>query len=478
VQKNKLLLGICGSISAYKAPFILREFVKLGYEVRCVMTESAKQFVTPTVLSNLSHFDTVVDMFDPRFHNDGSWHIHLAHWADCMVIAPCSATTLAKLSLGSADNALQLLALSLKNNTPLIIAPAMDSDMWEHPTTKRNINTVKSDGAIVIPPDSGELASGLNGIGRLPEPQTIVSFVHNRLTNSSEPIIAQSIHSKVETAHYEFVDHIDNTVETEAEPIYINTLATAVEKDEWQATLELELLKQTANSVTASIKDFSKEVIVITAGPTQEPIDDVRYITNHSSGKMGYALAEVARNFGAKVILISGPVQLPAPDGVELIQVTTSQQMFDAVQQYATSYTIGIMAAAVADFTPEYPVVGKIKKDQSTNQTTLQLKKTNDILHYLGHSKQSGQFLAGFALESEALTVNALKKLSTKRADMIIGNYANKPNSGFNGDMNTLHLFYSNGVMEQLEPMSKHECAVEILTRIALYKTYLSSKTV
>ena len=469
-----MLLGICGSISAYKAPFILREFVKLGYEVRCVMTESAKQFVTPTVLSNLSHFDTVVDMFDPRFHNDGSWHIHLAHWADCMVIAPCSATTLSKLCCGSADNALQLLALSLKKNTPLIIAPAMDSDMWEHPATKRNINTVTNDGAIVIPPESGELASGLIGVGRLPEPHTIVSFVHKYLSNSSEPIIAKKIISNEETAYYEFAHHSE--IETETEPIYINTLATAVEKDEWQATLELELLKQTTNSVTASIQDFSKEVILITAGPTQEPIDDVRYITNHSSGKMGYALAEVARSFGAKVILVSGPVTLPIPEGVDVIQVTTSQQMFNAVQQYATKYTIGIMAAAVADFTPEYPVVGKIKKDQSTNQTTLQLKKTNDILHQLGHSKKPAQFLAGFALESDELTVNALKKLSTKRADMIIGNYANKQNSGFNGDMNTLHLFYSNGVMEQLEPMSKHECAVEILTRIALYKTFLSSK--
>jgi phosphopantothenoylcysteine decarboxylase/phosphopantothenate--cysteine ligase len=459
VAKTKLLLGICGSISAYKAPLIVREFVKLGYEVRCIMTESAKQFVSPVVLSNLSHFDTIIDMFDPRFHNDGSWHIHLAHWADCMVIAPCSATTISKLTLGSADNALLLVALSLQKRTPLIVAPAMDSDMWEHPATQRNIETIKNDGVIILPPESGELASGLVGVGRLPEPHSIVSFVHSRLQNQTTSTIVEAI-------------------EAEYEPVYGNTVASAVEKDQWQASLELELLKQTTNSVTASAQDLSKETILITAGPTQEPIDDVRYITNHSSGKMGYALAEVARNFGAKVVLVSGPVTISPPDGVELHKVTTSKEMFEKVRQFSNDYTIGIMSAAVSDFTPANPVQGKIKKEHSSQTTTVELTKTTDILQTLGHSKQHHQFLVGFALESEELRLNAIKKLSSKRADIIVGNYANKPNSGFNGDNNTLSVFYSNGVIEDFEPMTKQECAVELFKRIALYKTYLRNTTV
>jgi len=459
VAKTKILLGICGSISAYKAPLIVREFVKLGYEVRCIMTESAKQFVSPVVLSNLSHFDTIIDMFDPRFHDDGSWHIHLAHWADCMVIAPCSATTISKLSIGTSDNALLLVALSLQKHTPLIVAPAMDSDMWVHPATKRNIETIKNDGAIVLPPESGELASGLVGVGRLPEPNVIVSFVHSQLQLQQSTTIPTAI-------------------EVEYEPVYVNSVASAVEKDQWQASLELELLKQTTNSVTASAQDLSKEVILITAGPTQEPIDDVRYITNHSSGKMGYALAEVARNFGAKVILVSGPVTISSPNGVEVHQVTTSKEMYETVRKYSNDYTIGIMAAAVSDFTPSNPVQGKIKKEQSTQLTTVELTKTADILQTLGHSKKPHQFLVGFALESEELRLNATKKLSSKRADIIVGNYANKPNSGFNCDNNTLSIFYSNGVIEDLEPMSKQECAIEIFKRIALYKTYLQSTTV
>jgi len=459
VAKTKLLLGICGSISAYKAPLIVREFVKLGYEVRCVMTESAKQFVSSAVVSNLSHYNTIIDMFDPRFDNDGSWHIHLAHWADCMVIAPCSATTISKLSIGSADNALLLVALSLPKKTPLIIAPAMDSDMWEHPSTNRNISVLKEDGAIVIPPDSGELASGLVGIGRLPEPNTIVSFVDSHLEHKR-------------------TSSISTPIEVEYEPVFINTVASAVEKDQWQASLELELLKQTNNSVTASAQNLSNEIILITAGPTQEPIDDVRYITNHSSGKMGYALAEVARDFGAKVILVSGPVSISPPKGVELHLVTTSKEMFETVQHFSKEYTIGIMAAAVSDFTPSTPIHGKIKKEHSSQTTMIELVKTADILHTLGHSKHSNQFLVGFALESEELRLNATKKLSSKRADMIVGNYANKPNSGFHGDNNTISVFYSNGVIEDFEPMTKQECAIELFKRIALYKTYCEQRTV
>ncbi len=450
MQKNKLLLGICGSISAYKAPLIVREFIKLGYEVRCVITETSKQFVSPVVLSNLTHFHTIQDMFDPQYQNDGSWHIHLAHWADCMLIAPCTATTLSKVSNGSADSALLLVALSLLKTTPLFIAPAMDTDMWNHPSTQRNIRVVQHDGAVIIPPEEGELASGLVGIGRLPEPTTIVQTVHSFLSKNT-------------------------TFEIENQNTVIEPIFTSIEKDKWHAELELELLKQSTNKVTATTNDFSTETILITAGPTQEPIDDVRYITNHSSGKMGYALAEVAVNLGAKVILISGPVSLEVPNGVVVHNVTTSKEMFEMTTKYQHTYSIGIMAAAVSDFTPEMPVIGKIKKDQTGDDLKVTLRKTDDILKHFGEAKKANQFLVGFSLESEQLQLNAFKKLSSKKADMIVGNYANKPKSGFNGDENTVSMFYSNGVMEELDPMSKKECAIEIFKRIALYKKFLQN---
>ncbi|ODT74426.1 hypothetical protein ABS71_05620, partial [bacterium SCN 62-11] len=320
----KILYGICGSISAYKAPWIVRELIRLGAEVRVVMTPEAQRFVTPLVLQNLSKNAVVTDSFDPEHQEGGSWHVHWARWADQVLVAPCSATTMAKLATGIADNALTLALLSLPRETPLRLCPAMDPDMWHHPATQRNLARLQADGALVLPPEEGELASGLSGAGRLPEPLQIAEWV----------------------------------------------------------------LKPSLKGKT----------VLITAGPTREPIDGVRYISNHSSGKMGFAIAAEAQARGARVILVSGPVSLPAPAGVEIVRVETAQQMLEACQQNFPSADVIIKSAAVADFSPAQVASGKLKKEQLGQNPSIALEKTADILAWLGEHKRPDQYLVGFAL--------------------------------------------------------------------------------
>lgn len=397
----KILLGICGSIAAYKAPLLARELIKRGAQVRVVMTPSAAKFVQPLVLQNLTRHSVAVEMFDESTQNDGSWHIHLARWCDAMLIAPCSAATLGKIAHGISDTALTLVALALSPKTPLLVAPAMDTEMWIHPATQRNVEIVQRYNVTIIPPAEGELASGFQGVGRLPEiavlaDAVLVSFSQTPFQQESE----QSLHGKT---------------------------------------------------------------VLLTAGPTVERIDDVRFISNHSSGKMGYALAREAARRGAKVVLVSGPVTLAAPDGIERVSVESAQQMYEAVMARRGEADILILAAAVADFTPAAPHTGKIKKATLGTTMTLELTQTQDILASLGKLKQPHQTLIGFALEAAEHEENARKKLVAKNCDMIVLNAANTVDSGFGGDRNTITLLSAHGGTQVFPPMSKEECARKIL---------------
>ena len=389
---TRVVLGICGSISAYKTPYIVRELVKRGVEVRVVMTPSAREFVSPLVLENLSHHRVACDMFDQT--TDGSWHISLARWCQAMLIAPCSASSLARLATGVSDSALSLVTLALPRTTPLFLAPAMDSDMWLHPATRRNVEQLRRDGARVIEPDHGELASGLVGPGRLPEPAELVNI----------------------------------------------------------------LLAPPDTSLRG-------KTVVMTAGPTREKLDDVRYLSNHSSGKMGYALAAEAARRGARVILVSGPVALTPPEGVEVYRVVSAQEMFDTVMAHREEADILIMAAAVADFRPAQPKDGKIKKGKAATME-LSLERTPDILAEVGRRKGERQVVVGFALEAADHLDNARRKLSEKNCDLVILNAANQPDSGFSGDNNTITVLSRDGQIQAYPALTKAECAARILDSI------------
>ena len=380
----KILYGICGSISAYKAPWVIRELIRLGAEVRVVMTADAQRFVTPLVLQNISKNPVITDAFEPEHQQGGSWHVHWARWADRVLVAPCSATTLAKLAHGIADNALTLALLSLPQETPLRLCPAMDPDMWHHPATRRNLAHLEGDGALILPPEEGELASGLSGAGRLPEPLHIAEWT-----------LAGSLRGKT---------------------------------------------------------------VLITAGPTREPIDGVRYISNHSSGKMGYAIATEATARGARVVLVSGPVNLPAPAGVAVVRVETAQQMLEACQAHHQAADVIIKSAAVADFTPAQVASGKLKKEQMGSDWSIPLAKTTDILAWLGQHKRPDQYLVGFALEMQNAEENARGKLERKNCDLIVLNEANQPDSGFGGDNNTITLI-GLGLRQPWPALSKRQCA-------------------
>lgn len=385
----RVLLGVCASISAFKTPWIVRELQRLGAEVRVVMTPDAAQFVTPLALQNVSRHPVIVDPFASEHQQDGSWHVHLARWADLALIAPCSANTLAKLAHGLADTALCLAVLSLPRGTPLRLAPAMDPDLWWHPATQRNLQQLQEDGALVLPPEEGELASGLIGPGRLTEPVTLARWA-----------------------------------------------------------------LQGGGSLRG-------KRVLVTAGPTREPIDAVRYLSNHSTGKMGYAVAAEARARGAEVVLVSGPVQLAAPSGVTLVQVETAAQMLAACQEHYDSCHAIVKSAAVADFTPMLVSQGKLKKEQLGDDWTIALQRTGDILAWLGQHKKPGQILVGFALETDAPEQNARAKLERKNCDLVVLNQANRPDSGFAGERNTITLLHADG-SQAFEPMSKRDCARRI----------------
>lgn len=392
---SRVILGVSGSVSAYKSPLIVRELVRRGVEVKIVMTPSAERFVSALTLQNVSRHPVVVNMFDTATQSDGSWHVALAHWGEAMLIAPASASTLAALASGNCDTALTLVAMSLPPGTPLYLAPAMDGDMWEHPATCRNVHQLKEDGAHILDPEHGELASGLFATGRLPDPERVVDFLRRS-------------------------------------------------------------------------QDLAGKRILVTAGPTREKVDDVRYLSNHSSGKMGFAIAREAARRGAQVLLVSGPVTLPNPAGVETIRVESAQQMYETVLARRDSIEIFVMAAAVADFRPAAPQSGKMKKEALGDSVQISLERTPDILREVGQNKRGGQFVVGFALEAADILENARRKLVGKNCDLLVLNAANRPDSGFAGDRNTITVLDRKDGVRDYPPASKEQCAAAIWDEVSL----------
>ncbi len=464
LKGKKILLGVTGSISAYKSALLVRELIKVGAEVRVVMTPSAKEFITPLTLSNLSRNPVIVDMFDKQYQTEGAWHIKLVHWCDLMIIAPCSAATIGKIANGICDTALTTLAIALPKDIPLLIAPAMDSTMLEHFSTKKNLDNLSENGIIIIPPEEGELSSGLIGPGRLPETNVLMEYIASAIDKSIKTKVSEIFKS----TDIEFTE-TDKPFEQKFEEILENTtskLEDVILKDNISVEYELKELK-----LAEKRKEFESfyqgKKVMITAGPTYEKIDDVRFISNYSSGKMGYALARQAKLAGAEVVLISGPVEIAAPDGVKLIKVETADEMFDSAVEEFKDTDIAILAAAVADYTPINPVKGKIKKSETGERLILELQLTNDILATLADVKQENQILVGFALESINEVENGWKKLKEKNCDIMIVNSLNQPQSGFRSDYNTITILTRKGTEDYYPPMSKEDCAIEILNKIS-----------
>ncbi|GAO45693.1 bifunctional phosphopantothenoylcysteine decarboxylase/phosphopantothenate--cysteine ligase CoaBC [Flavihumibacter petaseus] len=388
---KKILLGITGSIAAYKSILLVRFLVKAGAEVKVVMTPAAKDFVPALTLSTLSRNPVVTDLFQ-----DNAWsnHVMLGRWADLFLIAPLSCNTLAKMAGGHCDNL--LLATWLSATCPVWVAPAMDADMWKHPATIRNLETVRSFGNKIIPAASGELASGLFGEGRMAEPEDLFVLIRNHFEGSGT---------------------------------------------------------------------LSGKQALVSAGPTFEPIDPVRFIGNHSSGKMGLALANTLATRGATVQLVLGPgVQPPQHPSIIVSKVRTAAEMYDRCLSLFPAVDIAIMAAAVADFSPKETASEKIKKKD--NGLTIELQKTRDILKELGRQKREGQFLVGFALETNNEEVFAREKLSGKNADLIILNTLNDEGAGFGHDTNKVTIFDRNGEQTAFPLKSKEAVATDIIDYI------------
>ncbi|MEN9370462.1 MAG: hypothetical protein RI952_1327 [Bacteroidota bacterium] len=393
LKDKKILIAVTGSIAAYKIASLVRLLIKAKAKVQVIMTESASEFITPLTLATLSKNPVYTSFYKTE---NGEWnnHVELGLWADIMLVAPASANTIAKMSSGICDSLLMATYLSAK--CPVAFAPAMDLDMYQHPSTKENIAKLIAYGHEMIAPGTGELASGLMGEGRMAEPEEIVSYLENKLN---------------------------------------------------------------------PINFYSNKNILVTAGPTYEAIDPVRFIGNASSGKMGYALAEAFAEKGAKVTLISGPTNLKAVhSNIQTISVTAAAEMFSAVQSQFEKTQIFVMAAAVADYTPTIQSKEKIKK--SSNEMNVELTKTIDILKYIGEHKSIDQISVGFALETENELSNAQSKLKSKNADLIILNSLKDEGAGFNGDQNKVTMLDKQGLVEEYELKPKNKVAADILQKI------------
>ncbi|TDW95683.1 bifunctional phosphopantothenoylcysteine decarboxylase/phosphopantothenate--cysteine ligase CoaBC [Dinghuibacter silviterrae] len=387
LQGKKILLGVTGSIAAYKSASLVRLLVKAGAEVRVVMTPAARDFITPLTLSTLSKGAVLTDLAAAD-----TWanHVQLGRWADVMVVAPLSCNTLAKMAQGLCDNLLH--AVYLSATCPVVLAPAMDEDMWHHPSTRVNLGKVSSYGNRVIPVAHGELASGLVGDGRMAEPESILSWLEDFFRTG---------------------------------------------------------------------QDLKGKNVLVTGGPTHEPIDPVRFIGNHSSGKMGIALAREMASRGASVTLVLGPVaERPSLPGIEVVPVLTAAEMYEACIGRWGASDIGIMAAAVADYTPVQVAAEKVKKQQST--WSLELTKTQDILQELGRQKRKDQFLVGFALETREEKAYALSKLESKNADLIVLNSLRDQGAGFGFDTNKITIFDRQGSEWSFELKTKEAVARDI----------------
>ena len=394
---KKVVLGISGGIAAYKTASLVRLFIKAGAQVQVIMTPASKDFVTPLTLSTLSK-NPVHSTFYNEEEDDAQWnnHVDLALWADFMLIAPATANTLSKMVNGNCDNL--LIATYLSAKCPVYFAPAMDLDMYKHPSTIASFKALKAFGNTIIPAENGELASGLSGEGRMAEPENIIAFL--------------------------------------------------------EADLESKL-------------PLKGKKILITAGPTYEAIDPVRFIGNHSSGKMGFDIAESAASFGAEVVLVSGPTHCKIKNtNIKLISVVSAQQMFDACHLYFNEVDVAIAAAAVADYRPKVVAQQKIKKSEAN--FTIELEKTKDILESLGKIKKN-QFLIGFALETENEIENAKAKIQKKNLDLIVLNSMNDEGAGFGKSTNKVTFIDKHSTVESMQLKSKEEVAADIINKIIVH---------
>lgn len=393
LKGKHIVVGVTGSIAAYKTASLVRLLVKEGAEVKVVMTPLAKAFITPLTLATLSKNPIMVDFYDPE---NGDWNSHVAMglWADLYLIAPATANTIGKMAAGIADNLLLTTYLSAK--CPVMVAPAMDLDMYCHPATKKNMETLRGYGNLIIEPEEGELASGLSGKGRMAEPEAIVEEIRGFFAKAGE---------------------------------------------------------------------LKGKKVLVTAGPTYEQIDPVRFIGNYSTGKMGFALAEELAGRGAEVTLIAGPVSLKTKGGaIRRLDVVSAAKMFEAVMCEAPGHDIVISCAAVADFTPEEMSDVKLKRGKES--LCIELVPTRDIAAELGKRKKEGQLLVGFALETNDETCNALSKLKKKNLDLIVLNSLRDEGAGFGVDTNKVTLIDRNEKAEVLDLKLKSEVAADIVDRI------------
>ncbi len=391
LEGKKILLGVTAGIAAYKCGDLVRAMVKQGADVKVVMTPLARQFVTPLTLATLSRHPILVDFFNPE---NGEWnsHVSLGMWADAYLIAPATANSLAKMANGVADNL--LLTTYLSARCPVFVAPAMDLDMYAHPSTRRNLLQLQQDGVRMIDPDSGFLASGLEGKGRMAQPEAIVEVLDRYFESTS---------------------------------------------------------------------DLSGKTVMITAGPTYEKIDPVRFIGNYSSGKMGFALAEECAERGAKVLLVAGPVALTTTHPhIERVDVESAAQMYEAAVKASAKADVEILCAAVADYAPAECAQQKIKREK-TGAMSIQLEPTRDIAAELGRCKRPGQLLVGFALETNDEMENAKGKCQRKNLDFIVLNSLNDPHAGFRFDTNKITILDKDGAVQPFELKSKKEVARDIV---------------
>lgn len=394
LKGKHIIVGVTGSIAAYKTAILVRALVKEGAEVKVIMTETAKKFITPLTLATLSKNPVLVEFFDPE---NGQWnsHVSLGLWADMYLIAPVTASTLAKMAYGVADNL--LVTTYLSSRCPVFVAPAMDLDMFAHPSTQKSLEILRERGVTVVEPAAGELASGLDGKGRMEEPEKIVEQVIRHFSKKAT---------------------------------------------------------------------FSGKRVLITSGPTREPIDPVRYLTNNSSGKMATAIAQELAFRGASVTVVSGPAAVkPKQSDIQVIDVVTAEEMYQAtIAQYEQGADIVVLCAAVADYTPAQKSSVKMKK--KGDNLTLELLPTKDIAASVGKIKRDGDILVGFALETDNEFDNAQDKLARKNLDMIVLNSLRDEGAGFAGDTNKVNIFFKNGERSSYPLKSKQSVAIDIVDSI------------
>lgn len=502
---RRIVLGVSGSIAAYKSALIVRLLRKAGAEVQVLMTKDARRFISPLTLGTLSGREVLTDLFPNDATGQAAeeaWakHVTLGLWADLFVVAPATAQTIAKLAYGFSDSMLTATALSAE--CPLLVCPAMDRDMYHHPATQSNLERLRALGYAVMPAEHGELASGLVGQGRLPEPDAIVEQVIQLLDalDAADEEMDDSFgeftfdpdaqgdaapeYPDMEAYKAPSVPEEDTTpdVEDTESPAPPQRMASNDGSSQatspifpldgpsgpsFEAPSDEQMGRSPTSEVahgTASNEPLSGLNVLVTAGPTQEPIDPVRVITNRSTGTMGYALARAAAERGATVTLVSGPTCLDTPSGVERIDVTTTKEMGTVVQEHEDADLI-LMAAAVSDYTPARTAPSKIKKD-GADELSIRLRRTSDILKTLGERKKPYQQLVGFALETDDELANARRKLRTKNLDWIVLNNPLEDGAGFGTTTNRVTLIHRDGYKEEFPILSKQEVASRLLDRV------------